>query len=629
MGVKISCFLLLLFFIVSCQPSEPFIDTVPSIEEFTSSASTLDAGQAATFSWRVTSAGQNAVRCQLDVEGDGVFDYTFANCKTTTSQVHTYSSSGSYQPTLAADNAQGRSESVTTLKALGAINLEIEQPASQAITGTPMNIGVSVESRLEVALVEASVGDRVTSLQFNSSTSCDNIKCLLGFTGSLSLEGLPRGSQILKVRVRDIAGNESVGYRRFVYDRPPTLAIETPSDYSVALPTLNVKTQCFDDDAANCLLRVFREGTTEVLAESRGTLETTLNLSQFDNQTLILVFEATDSAKQVISQKRMVYVSTSSKLTLVNTVAGRILQVNERGILYSIQDGSDNFSLELGYLNRQTGVNYSQKALEGTSFPTNDDPVIGGSFLTGRGAVLTSGNLERGYSTYEWIDGNLELLGDGKARAANGNYIVWETASETKLKNLSTGAEQTICQKEGIYSYYDLAENGAVACSFFILAGSNSYYTSYFWKEGVATRLSEGVFSVEDPLTDGVSVVYRTARPGRIMLYSPTGENILSEGDGSYKINNGRVAFTRSNNQAQLQVWLRTPSGEEKQLTFFGAPSVTEALSPNGEVVFTNAGKRYWITNNHDLREIPSIGKLVWLGGWYLVVGNSLFQVTP
>jgi hypothetical protein len=646
MGVKIFSCLLLLFFLVSCQPSGPSAETVPTIEEFVVSASTIDSGQAVTFSWRVTSTDQAAVRCQLDVEGDGVFDYSFANCKTTTSQAHTYTSSGDYQPTLIADNARGRAEGVTSLKALGAINFDIDPPKAQGVTETPMNIGVSVESRLEVATVEASVGDRVTSLQFTSaSPNCNGDKCLLGFAGTLNLEGLPRGPQILKVTVKDITGNEAVGYRRFVYDRSPTLTVEAPGDYSVALPSLAVKTQCLDDDAVNCSIRVFIEGTFQVLATGKGTIETTLDLSQFDGQTLPMVFEGTDSAGRVVVQRRTVYVNVdNSKLKLVNAVPGRILQVNERGILYSLKEiesipaGTPSaYSLELGYLNRQTGTSYSQKPLKGTTFPVKDDPAYGSSFLTNKGAILTSSDLDRGYFTYEWIDGKLEFLAEGKARAANGNYMVWERdvftdflGSEAKLRNLSSGEEQIIDLNEGSSSDFDLAKNGAMAVSFLYRISSNRYYTSYFWKEGTATRLSEGSYSVKEPLTDGTSVVFQIDRIGPgVYLYSPAGEVLLSEGYGTYRITNGWVAFTRPNSQGQLQVWLRNPAGEEKQLTFFGASSTIEALSSNGEVVLTNGGKRYWINNSGDLREIPIVGEPIWVEGWYIVLGNSLFQVTP
>ena len=77
----------------------------PKVNGFTVNPGSAQVGQAVTFNWSVSDPNGGALSCTLDADGDGTADYTFSNCKTTTSQTHSYAASGSYSPVLTVKNA--------------------------------------------------------------------------------------------------------------------------------------------------------------------------------------------------------------------------------------------------------------------------------------------------------------------------------------------------------------------------------------------------------------------------------------------------------------------------------------------------------------------------------------------
>lgn len=88
-------------------------DTPPSILRFEADPGTRIKGQRTTFSWSVADHDEDALRCTLDVDGDDKADYTIGNCRSTTSQTHTYTVPGRYWPTLTVTDSRNASTVAT------------------------------------------------------------------------------------------------------------------------------------------------------------------------------------------------------------------------------------------------------------------------------------------------------------------------------------------------------------------------------------------------------------------------------------------------------------------------------------------------------------------------------------
>ena len=95
-----------------------------------------------------------------------------------------------------------------------------------------------------------------------------------------------------------------------------------------------------------------------------------------------------------------------------------------------------------------------------------------------------------------------------------------------------------------------------------------------------------------------------------------------------YQINRGRVAFSRPGTGGQLQVWTRSPTGQETQISYYGDSSRISALAPNGQVMFFH-GRRYLSTPGQEALDInSSLGSAFWQGSdWWVTIGRSLFKV--
>lgn len=95
--------LLLVFTLAAC--ADPNTNTPPLITQFDADSDALEV----TFRWQLIEPDGDALTCQLDVDGDGVFEYTIRDCATNTSQAHRYVASGQYDAMLVVDDGKGES----------------------------------------------------------------------------------------------------------------------------------------------------------------------------------------------------------------------------------------------------------------------------------------------------------------------------------------------------------------------------------------------------------------------------------------------------------------------------------------------------------------------------------------
>ncbi len=69
-------------------------DSPPRIDSFSVTPNPAGVGEQVTFSWSVSDPQNQALSCTLDVNADGNFEYSFADCYSVTSQSHTYGTRG-------------------------------------------------------------------------------------------------------------------------------------------------------------------------------------------------------------------------------------------------------------------------------------------------------------------------------------------------------------------------------------------------------------------------------------------------------------------------------------------------------------------------------------------------------
>ena len=95
--------LLLVFTLAAC--ADPNTNTPPLITQFDADSDALEV----TFRWQLIEPDGDALTCQLDIDGDGVFEYTVRDCATNTSQIHRYLAPGQYDTMLVVDDGKGES----------------------------------------------------------------------------------------------------------------------------------------------------------------------------------------------------------------------------------------------------------------------------------------------------------------------------------------------------------------------------------------------------------------------------------------------------------------------------------------------------------------------------------------
>jgi len=228
---------------------------------------------------------------------------------------------------------------------------------------------------------------------------------------------------------------------------------------------------------------------------------------------------------------------------------------------------------------------------------------------------------------YEFKNGASELLGAAISPfKIAGNFALWSgNDGYLHLRNLATGTNSTI-SNNAASNDNDVAANGDVV--FWSTAGPDPY-NIYRYRNGSTTQIASGIY----PKTDGNLIVYQ--RNSEMYLYNGINELLLSGiRNGAsppldYLVVNGWVAFARLGSTNQGQIWLRSPSGVEEQITVFSAASKLVALAPTGEVIVANRGRLYlYKPGQSGLHDVASVN--VWPkylnGSWQYVVGRTLFR---
>jgi hypothetical protein len=531
--------------------------------------------------------------------------------------------------------------------ALASVSVTIRNPSNGALVGETLSVAATVVSTDALATVTAQVEDRQTGLTFSNCAFVDG-SCRPGLAGSLSLLGLARGSHVLTVTATDVLGASAQGQRTITFDLPPSLSVASPLQGTVARPHVDVNAACSDDDG--CTVRVTVNRLRSVIASGVGTVQARVTLAAFEGHSVLLNFEAVDSAGQHAVAERRVYVESSGRYVEVETATGVILDADSGRVL--ALDRND-FPSVLELLDRATGDEESVPAVE------DRQPAYG--FLAPLGAIFVAGGISGPLMTgvYEWRAGSLIKL-EGRVNSqyslrAAGPFAIWvgspdPTCCVTNVfrRDLVNGV--TINLGDAGNTDDDVAENGDVV--FWGAPSGIAAYEIFRYRDGTTTQLTNDTALWNTyPVTDGVNVVYRKHTPCcgaqtfAIAMFGEAGEVILAPArtrepipGWDYLVAGGWVAYTKSGIGGELQVWRRAPDGTESQVSFFGTSSRLFGLSPTGEVLFTN-GRLYLSRPGSELLDVASTVVLsssaaggadrpFWIDGeWHVAVGRSLFRI--
>ncbi len=519
---------------------------------------------------------------------------------------------------------QSSTPTPTTTATPGAITINIIKPLDNDPAGDAAQVAVVIYSIFELRSVTARVGARETHLVYSNSAYCDRFGCHPGWAGSISLVGLPRGPQNLAVEAQDVLGGTAIATRTFVHDAPPLLTVSAPISESVARPQIALQATCEDDDPAGCAaLEASVNGV--IIASGRSSIDTVVSLAAYDGTATNICFLAVDSAGQRVQACRPVHVESSTKLAEIESVGGTLWDVQPDRLLFL--DGSGRLSIHI----RASGEEATIPSVPGAH------PQYG--FLTPHGAIFEAeDDVLHTTWIYEWRNGEFVDRGapdSARSLTVKGNYAIWNSGTSLMRRDLLTGTNRLISANAG-NTGNDVAANGDVVYW-------SMDYQVYRYRAGEDSQLTHDITVWNTyPQTDGINVVYRKHTPCcvnqtyAIVLYGASGETTLAparwqeaQPGRDYLANGGWIAFTKVGMGDQLQVWRRSPAGEETQVSFFGSSSYLAGLSPSGEVMFTNGNRRYLGRQSAFPVDISStLGRVLWQDRqWLVMIGRSLFRV--
>jgi len=512
-------------------------------------------------------------------------------------------------------------------------NIDIIEPHPNSLVGDYLFLGFNVNSDVPLATLQASVGDLQTSL--NPESSCGR-SCDPEYSVRFDLRSLPAGAATVVVEAVDVDGGTITASLPFIHDAPPTIDIVSPVPNAVAEPDLELDLSCTDDGAAGCMsLEVSVEKKT--IASGQNRIGQTVSLAEYDGQQVMLFVTATDDRGQRGVRTIPVYVDEHPLLQKTDTVRGLILDSDEDRILYF-----DAYAHAIRIAHR--GLTTEEE------LPVKVGETPGVGYLTSHGATVeardeTSGKL----SLMEWRNGSL-IQHERSFRSA-GAYAVYNLANNPdqanttyrKVLEKTDNGEITFIESslKGNWDHV-VNENGVVVYSKTI----SNFVQLYKFAGG-----SGPIKITPDPnanyrgvMIDGDRIIaLKTDKQGTaigLVLLENGTETVLpgtqrSKQPGTdYLVSGGWTAYKKLTEQGQVQLWVRSPEGEEVQLTPAStANSKFNALGPNGDVAYTYSGRLLLSKNESAGRSEPvdlsqANAKAFWSeGAWHVRLGGSQYDV--
>ena len=505
------------------------------------------------------------------------------------------------------------------------LTLTAVTPASNGLSGEQLNITATVQSDYEIQSLIGIVEGRQTSLVFSKNAYNTKYGSNPGWTNILNLSGLTHGTKTLVLIATDTSGLTKTLQVPFRLDAPPKITVSSPNQHSIARPTIQINASAEDDsDGTKLSVKVAQE---VVFSSDTAEINQLINLSKYEGQQINLILTATDSAAQTTSESIILYIESSPRLVTADTVGGEIWDITTQKILFKQSINNQN---KLLIRDRSTGTDSIIFNESGAS------PQYG--FLTDKGSIFIdqSGNVLTA-RVIEVIGKNYSDYGQPNSASSlkvNGNYAIWNQGTKLFLRDTTGGTTKTISETAGNWMN-SVGPNGAVA----------------YWTSDYKVKFNKGGFDsvVSSPslwntytITDGTSVLYRKHDPCcnnqryGIYLFNGIQEVELAPLEAGYEPNPvtdydaraGWIAFTRSGTSGQRQVWLRSPSGIENQITFFGDSSRIEAVGADGSAILKRSRRYYSKIDSTPLDVSSTLGRTFWVSdSWMVAIGGSVFRI--
>lgn len=522
---------------------------------------------------------------------------------------------------------------LNTSVALASIEVAIYDPtpwaywvASGPFSGT-VHISAKVTSTFTVSGVTAQVDGRSIPLTYSATAICGHLlgSCSGGWAGTMDLSGLSEGTKNLTVSALDGYGNSGSATAQFVIDGKPTVNVTSPANSVVVTYPGDVRLAATCNDVmGNCVgMNAIASSNNTVLASGTTSIDQTVSLAAYNGTAFNIRFDGQDSAGQTTSVSKGVSIELSRRLARLLDVTGTILDFGADGRLLYLDTANDTSTLKIKNTLNNTTIDVYGSATRG--------------FLTPGGAMFVVGN-----TLYEWKNGVLSGIAgniNGGRLVVRGNYAVWHNGTSLMQKNLASGEVTTISNNSSIW-YWDVDANGAIV---FL----TSIYSMYYYSGGAMTDMK---LSARSPLIDGGVAVYQkvfstgtgsVVLDSAIYMYSPaSGEVALTprvlynSNPGytpQYMVSNGWIAYSQLAADGTSQIWLRSPDGSARQVTFFGTSSNLVSLAPTGELIISNGvvGKLYAYRLSSGLTELSTtLPKPFYRGSaWYATIDSSIFTL--
>jgi hypothetical protein len=511
--------------------------------------------------------------------------------------------------------------------AFAQITFTVFHPQEGSIYGEPVMISTRVVSPTEVLSVVATAGGRSVPLVYNSFTN--------EWSGSLSLDGLPRGPYTMVIEATNSGAETAQVSRGFTYDKLPFIKIIQPANGSIWQRDVPIKAECIDDGPTCTLTAEIISGP---ITQTTGQLDTVFRPTEGRR---FLNFTATDSTgRPTIAPPRLVFVTLGDGLPVADTFPGQILDIDADRAL-TVDDTEPLAVVRL----HDRAADTSQ--IIWTAASANER--VDRGFLTpANGALLRVTPPDGTYTPlYEWRGGALTQVGNARG------YIVVKGAWAAFygyagpccpvvgviLRDLTAGTNIEVPTNNG-GGEFDVAPDGRV----YAISPSNGtvpYEIVEFNPNpppGTTTQLTAGApQSSINPRTDGINVVFaRSEDQGEwsIVLRTQAGvEEVLSADllsanpGGAYQVAGGWTAFVRRGED----VWIREPNGTVRQVSPLG---YIEALDESGDLIYVGLkpkATRYLAKTDGYVRELGDpVGTVTFIDGAPVVLGgNQLLEVPP
>jgi|GEM_PF-6434572 len=503
----------------------------------------------------------------------------------------------------------------------------IASPVANSASDSVLNINVKYyTSTYELLRITAASEGRMDTLN-----NAGNAGGYFNFNGAINIAGLIQGNTYtLKVTCRDLLGNEQSDSVQYKYINPPIAQIISPVPGTDIWPSLRIKTSHTGFDTCISTVSVtISSNTVFTYTSVFADIDTTITLSNSLNGTGNVALTVTDKWGQSNTVNSSILADNYHSYPYLTPVytGGKILDYNYNKILES--KNRLFYIVDSGF---QTSA-----AIPGYAIPSYYGSIIPAAQLTPYGAI---------WQDYEWTNG---VLRTHSYTGWGGKYATYKAIwYDTTLWGVSGYGlyRRDLGTRTDIEIYHDYnppltdAPKVDPRGSVIFYNGDNSAMgrakvngsANY-----IASAIAPNVFG--GSILYGDTVVYSIARvenPTSSSIYFNNGINntILSQFNSStsapYRIAGTYIAFPKSGTTNQKQIWLRDSTGNSVQRTFFGTDSYIIGLNADGDMLFNNSNKCYYLKKDSiNPKEIgtalsPASYKE---NAWYIIKDNTLYTI--